>query len=112
ERRAGYSGCLPNWYVLTPWGFAGFILFLIAATAESNRSPFDLPEGESEIIAGYLTEYSGFKYALFFLGEYLGLFAVTGFGVTLFLGGWNAPFQILGFVPSWMWFFAKFATLI
>ena len=65
---------------------AGLILFLIAAAAESNRSPFDLPEGESEIIAGFLTEYSGFKYALFFLGEYLGLFAVTGLAVTLFLG--------------------------
>ncbi len=62
---------------------AGFALFLIAAAAESNRCPFDLPEGESELIAGYLTEYSGFKYALFFLGEYLGLFAVTGLAVTL-----------------------------
>lgn len=101
-----------HWNILTPWGLAGFFLFLIAAAAESNRSPFDLPEGESEIIAGYLTEYSGFKYALFFLGEYLGLFAVTGLGVTLFLGGWNPPLTDLGFVPSWLWFFAKFATLI
>ena len=85
---------------------------MIAATAESNRSPFDLPEAESEIIAGYLTEYSGFKYALFFLGEYLGLFAVTGMGVTLFLGGWQAPAGFVNWVPSWIWFFAKFAVLI
>jgi NADH-quinone oxidoreductase subunit H len=68
EAQAGYHTFgLPNWFVFTPWGFAGFILFMIAATAESNRSPFDLPEGESEIIAGYYIEYSGFKFALFFL---------------------------------------------
>ena len=105
-------GFIPNWHVLTPWGFAAFIFFMIAATAETNRAPFDLPEAESEIIAGYLTEYSGFKYALFFLGEYLGLFAITGLAVTLFLGGWSAPLPFLAFIPSWIWFFAKFATLI
>jgi len=105
-------GGLARWNAFTPWGLAGLLLFLIAATAESNRSPFDLPEGESEIIAGYLTEYSGFKYALFFLGEYLGLFAVTGLAVTLFLGGWHAPFQWLEWVPSWLWFAAKFGALI
>ena len=107
EAQAGYWGLIPQWYVLTPWGLAGFILFMIAATAESNRSPFDLPEGESEIIAGYYTEYSGFKFALFFLGEYLGLFAVSGLGITLFLGGWHAPLACLGWVPSWAWFFTK-----
>ena len=103
---------LTRWNVFTPWGLAGMLLFLIAATAESNRSPFDLPEGESEIIAGFLTEYSGFKYALFFLGEYLGLFAMTGMAVTLFLGGWQAPFQWLDWAPSWLWFGAKFGALI
>ncbi|HEY6227233.1 MAG TPA: NADH-quinone oxidoreductase subunit H, partial [Verrucomicrobiae bacterium] len=84
----------------------------IAATAESNRSPFDLPEGESEIIAGYYLEYSGFKFALFFLGEYLGLFAVSGMAITLFLGGWSAPFEFLDFVPSYAWFFIKLLVLI
>ena len=93
-------GVLPHWYIFTPWGFAGFIMFMIAATAESNRSPFDLPEGESEIIAGYYIEYSGFKFALFFLGEYLGMFAISGLGITLFLGGWPAPLSFLTFVPS------------
>jgi NADH-quinone oxidoreductase subunit H len=112
EAQAGYSYGLPNWHLLTPWGLAGFVLFMIAATAESNRSPFDLPEGESEIVAGYYLEYSGFKFALFFLGEYLGLFAVSGLGITLFLGGWHAPFAFLGFLPSWFWFFAKLLALI
>lgn len=112
ETQLGYSAGLPHWHVLTPWGFAGFILFLIASMAESNRSPFDLPEGESEIIAGYYIEYSGFKFALFFLGEYIGMFAVSGLAVTLFLGGWGAPFALLDWGPSWFWFFAKLLTLI
>jgi NADH-quinone oxidoreductase subunit H len=112
EKQAGYSGVLAHWFVFTPWGFAGFVLFMIAATAESNRSPFDLPEGESEIIAGYYTEYSGFKFALFFLGEYLGMFAISGLGITLFLGGWTAPFSFLTWVPSYFWFFGKLFGMI
>src|SRR6266581_567549 len=105
-------GFLPAWHVFTPPGFAGFVLFFIAATAESNRTPFDIPEAESEIIAGYLTEYSGFKYALFFLGEYLGLFALSSLGVTLFLGGWSAPFAFLNWIPSWLLFFLKLLAMI
>ena len=112
EAQAGHAGWLPDWFVFTPWGFAGFILFLIAANAEANRSPFDLPEGESEIIAGYFIEYSGFKFALFFLAEYLSLFAVCGLGITLFLGGWQSPFAALDFLPSWAWFFLKLFALI
>jgi NADH-quinone oxidoreductase subunit H len=112
NQQTGYSGIWPHWFVFTPWGFAGFVLFMIAATAESNRSPFDLPEGESEIIAGYYTEYSGFKFALFFLGEYLGMFAVSGMAITLFLGGWAAPFSFLTWVPSYLWFFAKLLVMI
>jgi NADH-quinone oxidoreductase subunit H len=107
-----YTHGLAHWNVFTPWGAAGFILFLIAAAAEANRSPFDLPEGESEIIAGYYIEYSGFKFALFFLGEYLGLFAMCGLGITLFLGGWTAPFSFLTFIPSYIWFFLKLFLLI
>ena len=112
DAQAGYSGAVPHWFVLTPWGLAGFILFMIAATAESNRSPFDLPEGESEIIAGYSIEYSGFKFALFFLGEYIGMFAISGLAITLFLGGWQAPFPFLIWIPSYAWFFAKLLGLI
>jgi NADH-quinone oxidoreductase subunit H len=112
EAQAGYTGIFPHWFVFTPWGIVGFVLFLIAATAESNRSPFDLPEGESEIIAGYFIEYSGFKFALFFLAEYLGMFATSALGITLFLGGWSAPLSFLAFIPSYIWFFAKLLALI
>ncbi len=107
EAQSGFTGIFPHWYVFTPWGFAGFVLFVIAALAETNRSPFDLPEGESELVAGYFTEYSGFKFALFFLGEYLGMMSIAGFAITLFLGGWGAPISLLGFLPSWGWFFLK-----
>jgi NADH-quinone oxidoreductase subunit H len=112
ESQAGYTGIWPHWFVFTPWGFAGFVLFMIAATAESNRSPFDLPEGESEIIAGYYIEYSGFKFALFFLGEYIGMFAISGLAITLFLGGWSAPLSFLSWIPSYLWFFGKLLVLI
>ena len=80
-----------DWFVFTPWGLAAFVIFFIASLAETNRSPFDLPEAESEIIAGYFTEYSGFKFALFFLGEYIAMFAISGLAVTLFLGGGSGP---------------------
>jgi len=112
EAQAVYSGQLAHWHVFTPWGFAGFILLVVAAMAESNRSPFDLPEGESEIVAGYFVEYSGFKFALFFLAEYLGMFAVSGMAITLFLGGWRAPIAFLTPVPSWLWFFAKLVAFV
>lgn len=112
EAQNAYSGTIAHWHVFTPWGLAGFLLFLVCALAESNRSPFDLPEAESEIIAGYFVEYSGFKFALFFLGEYLGLFAVSGLGITLFLGGWTAPFSFLAWIPSWAWYLAKLIVLI
>jgi NADH-quinone oxidoreductase subunit H len=112
EKQASYTWIWPHWFVFTPWGFVGFVLFMIAATAESNRSPFDLPEGESEIIAGYYIEYSGFKFALFFLGEYLGMMATSGLAITLFLGGWSAPASFLTWIPSYFWFFAKLLVII
>ncbi len=112
EAQSGYWGWVPQWHVFTPWGFAAFLVFMVSAAAEANRSPFDIPEGESEIVAGYFIEYSGFKFALFFLAEYLGLFAISGMGITLFLGGWNAPFPWLAWTPSWLWFFAKLVGII
>jgi NADH-quinone oxidoreductase subunit H len=109
----GYTyGIVPRWFVFTPWGAAAFILFFASGLVESNRTPFDVPEGESEIVAGHMTEYSGFKYATFFLAEYFGMFAISGLAVTLFLGGWHAPLSVLRFIPSYFWFFAKLAALL
>jgi NADH-quinone oxidoreductase subunit H len=106
------AGIVPRWFVFTPWGAAAFILFFVSGLVESNRTPFDVPEGESEIVAGHMTEYSGFKYATFFLAEYFGMFAISGLAVTLFLGGWHAPINALQFIPSYAWFFAKLAVLL
>jgi len=111
--QAGYShGFIPRWFVFTPWGAAAFLLFFVSGLVESNRTPFDMPEGESEIVAGHMTEYSGFKYAIFFLAEYFGMFAVSGLAVTLFLGGWHPPLPFLEIIPSYVWFFAKLSVLL
>jgi len=111
--QGGYIfGIVPHWFVVTPWGAAAFILFFVSGLVESNRTPFDVPEGESEIVAGHMTEYSGFKYATFFMAEYIGMFAISGLGVTLFLGGWQAPIAALRFIPSYVWFFAKLGALL
>jgi NADH-quinone oxidoreductase subunit H len=114
NQEATFGPGIHKWHLFTPWGFVGFFLFLTAAAAEANRTPFDLPEAESEIIAGYFTEYSGFKFAIFFLAEYLGLFAMCGLGITLFLGGWLPPLNIppLTWIPSWCWFLGKLSALI
>jgi NADH-quinone oxidoreductase subunit H len=104
-----------NWFVFRPWGFVGFVLFTIGAMAESARTPFDIPEAESEIIAGYHTEYSGFKFALFQMGEYLASIAMAGIGVTMFLGGYNGPGSGPGFfgaLISMVWFFLKLGLMI
>jgi NADH-quinone oxidoreductase subunit H len=81
-----------RWFVLPQ--FLGFIVFMVAALAESHRWPFDLPEGESEIISGFNTEYSGMKFGLFFVGEYIGMFFMAALIPVLFFGGWHAPFGL------------------
>ncbi len=96
------------WFILAiPVGPIAFVIYMISAIAEVNRTPFDLPEGESEIVAGHHTEYSGMKWGLFYMSEYLNLFIVCAIGTTLFLGGWQGPW-----LPPWIWFFAKTMVLI
>ncbi|MDB5368821.1 MAG: NADH-quinone oxidoreductase subunit [Roseomonas sp.] len=89
--------------------FPMFIIFFISALAETNRTPFDLAEGESELVAGYMVEYSSMAYALFFLGEYANMFLMSAMTTTLFLGGWLAPMDIAPFnwVPGPVWFILK-----
>ncbi|KYP81469.1 NADH-quinone oxidoreductase subunit NuoH [Ferroacidibacillus organovorans] len=93
------------WYIIPQ--IVGFIIFMIAGLAELNRTPFDLPEAESELVAGYFTEYSGFRFAFFMLTEYVYVFALCALATTLFLGGWSGPF-----LPSWIWFAIKTSACI
>ncbi|WP_083520705.1 NADH-quinone oxidoreductase subunit NuoH [Alicyclobacillus kakegawensis] len=95
-----------TWWFVIPQ-ILGFLVFLVAATAELNRTPFDLPEAESELVAGYHVEYTGFRFAFFMLTEYLYLFAMAGLAATLFLGGWLGPW-----LPGWLWFAIKVAAFI
>jgi NADH-quinone oxidoreductase subunit H len=88
------------WYIVPQ--FVGFIGFLVAGLAETRRIPFDLPEAESELVAGYHTEYSGMKFGVFFVGEYLGITLISVLMTVLFLGGWLGPV-----LPGWAWFFIK-----
>ena len=94
------------WFVIPQ--FVGFVIFLIAGVAESHRLPFDIPEAEQEICAGYHTEYSGMKFGMFFVGEYLGLVLVSSLITVLFFGGWMGP----AFLPPVVWFAAKAGVFI
>jgi NADH-quinone oxidoreductase subunit H len=102
-----FSGHIP--------AFIAFVIYLIAGTAETNRGPFDLPEAESELTAGYHTEYSGMHFGFFYLAEYLNLFIVSGVATTLFFGGWmplHIPGwegfnEVMNYIPSVVWFIAK-----
>jgi NADH-quinone oxidoreductase subunit H len=102
-----------NCWFLVPL-FPMFIVFVISALAETNRAPFDLPEDESALVAGYFTEYSSMLFAMFFLGEYSAMILMSSLGTILFLGGWLPPFDIvfLNLIPGFVWFFLKVALLL
>ncbi|MEH6904605.1 NADH-quinone oxidoreductase subunit NuoH [Neobacillus drentensis] len=90
----------------------GFVVFFIASIAELNRTPFDLPESENELVAGYHVEYSGFRWAFFMLSEYVYLFAMSALITVVFLGGWLAPISFLDFIPGAVWFSLKFCVVV
>jgi NADH-quinone oxidoreductase subunit H len=92
-----------NWLPLLPI----FIVYLISVVAETNRHPFDVVEGESEIVAGHMVEYSGMGFAIFFLAEYASMWLVSILAVVMFLGGWLPPLDVLGFIPGWIWLAIK-----
>ncbi|MAT22247.1 MAG: NADH-quinone oxidoreductase subunit NuoH [Rhodobiaceae bacterium] len=102
--QSGSYGIL-NWYFIPL--FPMFIVFFISALAETNRPPFDLPEAESELVAGFMVEYSSTPYLMFMLGEYVSIVLMCAFATILFLGGWHAPLPILDFIPGFIWFAIK-----
>jgi NADH-quinone oxidoreductase subunit H len=111
EEVSNFFSFMPNWYILSQW--PAFAIFLVAGIAETNRAPFDLPEAETELVAGYHTEYSGIRFAMFFLGEYIHVVAVSAIAVTLFLGGWQGPrFDILPWLWPIVWFTVKTAAFV
>jgi NADH-quinone oxidoreductase subunit H len=97
-----------NWLPLLPI----FVVYFIAGLAETNRHPFDVVEGESEIVAGHMIEYSGMSFAMFFLAEYANMILVSTLCVLLFLGGWLSPFALLSFIPGWIWLAAKVFVVV
>ena len=98
------------WYVFPL--FPMFVIFFISILAETNRHPFDLPEAEAELVAGYNVEYSATPFALFFLGEYANMILMSAIATILFLGGWLAPHPALDFIPGFIWFVAKVVFML
>ncbi|WHY77442.1 NADH-quinone oxidoreductase subunit NuoH [Neobacillus sp. WH10] len=99
-----------GWFILLQP--IGFVVFFIASIAELNRTPFDLPESENELVAGYHVEYSGFRWAFFMLSEYVYLFGMSALITVVFLGGWLPPLEILDFIPGAVWFALKFSAVV
>lgn len=111
EQISGVFEVVPNWHIWSQW--PAFLLFLVAGIAETNRAPFDLPEAESELVAGYHTEYSGAKFMMFYLGEYIHVVVISAMAVTLFFGGWHGPgFEFLAWLWPVVWFTVKVALFI
>jgi NADH-quinone oxidoreductase subunit H len=94
------AGGIAHWNFIGGWQFVAFFIYLTAAFAETNRIPFDLPEAETELVAGYHTEYSAMKFAMFFMAEYANMFTAASISTLLFLGGWHSPFEGISWIPS------------
>jgi NADH-quinone oxidoreductase subunit H len=108
EQAGTWFGVLPRWYVfLQP---LGFVIYMLAGIAETNRAPFDFPEAEQELVAGYFTEYSSMRFAMFFMAEYINMVTVSAVATNLFLGGWHGPFLPVEY--GWIWFLLKVALLL
>jgi len=111
EQVQGIFSFVPNWYIWSQW--PAFVIFFIAGIAETNRAPFDLPEAETELIGGYHTEYSGIRFAMFFLGEYIHVMVISAMAVTLFFGGWHGPApDFLAWLWPLVWFLAKSTVFV
>jgi NADH-quinone oxidoreductase subunit H len=109
DRQAGaWLGFIPRWYVF--FQPLGFLIFMTAGIAETNRAPFDFPEAEQELVAGYHTEYSSMRFAMFFLAEYINMVTVSAVATDLFLGGWHGP--LLPESLGWIWFLVKVAAIL
>ena len=95
-----------RWFIIhSPFTFIAFFIYFISVVAETNRTPFDIPEAESELVAGWMTEYSGFRWAIFFLSEYANMLIVSIVSSVLFLGGWLSPMRLFNIFPeSWLFF--------
>jgi len=104
------DGWFWNWNIFPQ--FIGFLVFVVAAVAELARTPFDLPEAENELVAGYHVEYTGFRFAFFMLTEYVYMIAMSGLATAVFLGGWHAPAPFLDFIPGLVWFLLKWAFCV
>jgi NADH-quinone oxidoreductase subunit H len=114
DQQAGYwYGFIPRWnvFLLFPFGLIAFLVWGIAGIAETNRAPFDFPEAEQELVAGYHTEYSSMAFAMFFLAEYINMITVSAVATNLFLGGWHGPF-LERWGLGWVWFLIKTGTLL
>jgi NADH-quinone oxidoreductase subunit H len=108
-----WFGLIPRWFIFYPVvGQLAFVIFLITSVAETNRTPFDIPEAESELVSGFHTEYSGIKFSLFFMAEYGYLLLACLLLSAFFLGGGAAPLPCLRFIPSWAWFLGKTVAMV
>jgi NADH-quinone oxidoreductase subunit H len=109
DKQQGYwLGAIPKWYIFPQ--LLGFFVFACAGVAETNRAPFDFPEAEQELVAGYHTEYSSMRFAMFFMAEYINMVTASAVATNLFLGGWHGPF-----IPAeygWLWFLIKLSVLL